>query len=78
MEHAPAAAFGIGAVARALKDFCNCGLTQQYCYVDAENERQRLVPDPDWPGHYCEFRPGDDAAGIWACSLMRYGESYFL
>jgi hypothetical protein len=59
-------------------DLCNCGLTQQHCYVDAKKERRRFVPDPDWPGHYREFRPGDDAAGIWACPLMRCGESYFL
>lgn len=42
-------------------DLCVYGSMQQHCYTDAtQKERRRFIPNPDWPGHYREIRPGDD------------------
>jgi hypothetical protein len=42
-------------------DLCAHGSAEQHCYADAgRKERRRFIPDPDFPGHYREIRPGDD------------------
>ena len=42
-------------------DLCAAGATSEHCYTDAtKTQRKRFVPNPKIPGHYREYRPGDD------------------
>ena len=42
-------------------DLCARGSTQERCYTDSSRkERRHFIPDPAWPGHVREIRPGDE------------------